>query len=457
MPSYAFGRAALVRFVTLLVLGSAASETPVLSRTRPAKETSVSADTIRGVVFDSLTRQPLVGASVLSEPGGGSTTTDDRGQFVIISPAHVRRIAVFHALLDRSGIGSLSAVLDTTARIPAPLTLATPSLQTLWARLCPDRIRERGREGIVFGAARSANGTTRVAGVRVRVSWESDAVSETGQGARVVDARTDSVGSFYVCGVPSATDVFLIGYSVELSSGSVGLPADSLPVRRQDLILGAPGQTGTLRGTVQDSRRAPIAGATVDVDGMDGSLTTDAAGRFVSARVPTGTRSVLVRAVGFSPVLLAADVLETGGEEVRIELERNVFLPGVKVTERTRVPMLRAQYEERRKMGAGQFIDTTEIKILYNVRSIFQGRPGLSVQGNPPQFTLYINANAGYCQPVVFLDGFRTGTDVLSALNKDRIAAVEIYLRPVEIPARYAVVQRGCGAVLVWTKDSFSR
>ena len=111
---------------------------------------------------------------------------------------------------------------------------------------------EQGREDIVFGAARTADGTTRVSGARVRATWESDAVSQAGRGARVVDARTDSIGTFYVCGVPALTDVFVMGYSVELSSGSIGLPADSLPVRRQDLILGARGQTGTLRGVVAD-------------------------------------------------------------------------------------------------------------------------------------------------------------------------------------------------------------
>jgi len=434
--------------------GGRAVPTPGLSTSRQAR---IVADTIRGVVFDSLMRRPMAGATVLAYPNGEAAITDDQGQFKIQTHARVQRLAVFDGLLDRTGIGSLSRLLDTTATERAVITIATPSLATIWARLCPDKVSARGRDGIVLGAARTADGSTRVAGVHVRASWEPDALSQIGQGARVVDVRTDSIGSFYVCGVPPVADVFIVGYSAELSSGSVGLPGDSVPLRRQDLILGAPGHAGPVRGIVQDSRRAPVAGATIDVDGFETSLTTDGAGRFASTRMPTGTRSMLVRAVGFSPVLLAIDVLERSGDEVRVELERNVFLPGVKVTERTKAPVLRQEFEERRRMGVGQFVEAMEIKSLYNVRSIFQGRPGVTVQGNPSEFTLWVTATAGYCQPAVFLDGFRSDTQVLSAMSKDRIAAVEIYLRSVEIPARFAVVQRSCGAVLVWTTDTFSR
>src|SRR5580704_7528468 len=62
------------------------------------------ADTIHGVVFDSLLQRPLAGASVLAAPGGEATTTDDQGRFSINSPGRVQRLAVFHDFLDRTGI-----------------------------------------------------------------------------------------------------------------------------------------------------------------------------------------------------------------------------------------------------------------------------------------------------------------------------------------------------------------
>jgi len=442
----------------LLLVGVASPGAALEAFGSPTPTAITPADTIHGTVFDSLARRPLAGASVLAEPGGEAATTDDQGAFTIASPGRVRRLAVFHALLDRTGIGSLVATLDTTAQWSSAITLATPSAATLWARLCPGYPRVPGREGIVFGAARTADGAARVAGARVRANWEADSLAQAGLGARVVEAHSDSTGSYYVCGVPPLADVYVIGYSAEFSSGSIGLPGDSVPLRRQDMILGAPGQTGTIHGIVQDSRRGPVAGATIDVDGLEGSARTDAAGRFQVARVPAGTRSMLVKAVGFSPVLVAIDVLEQGGEEIRVDLDRNpLTLKGVKITERTKAPVIRQEFEERRKMGVGQFIDTTQIKTLFNVRSIFQGRPGLTIAGNPPEFQIYMISNMGYCQPTIFLDGFRTDPQVLTTTNNNRIAAVEIYLRPVEVPPKYSVVQRTCGVVLVWTKDSFGR
>jgi xanthine dehydrogenase iron-sulfur cluster and FAD-binding subunit A len=96
--------------------------------------------------------------------------TDDEGRFTIRSVVRVDRVAVFHDVLNRTGIGSLSSAVDSTTRVRGVLTMATPSLATLWSRLCPEVVRQRGREGIVFGGAVAANGSTRVAGVRMRVS-----------------------------------------------------------------------------------------------------------------------------------------------------------------------------------------------------------------------------------------------------------------------------------------------
>ena len=70
---------------------------------------SMPADTVRGVVFDSLSQRPLAGASVMAEPGGQSAMTDDRGQFVLVAPEKITRVTAFHLALDKTGIGSISA------------------------------------------------------------------------------------------------------------------------------------------------------------------------------------------------------------------------------------------------------------------------------------------------------------------------------------------------------------
>lgn len=419
-------------------------------------------DTVRGVVFDSLLHLPLAGATVLAEPGGLSATTDEQGRFTIGGPARVRRLTVFHGLLDRTGIGSLSAALDsapTPVRAAGPLVIATPSIATIWSRLCPGAVAAGGRHGIVFGVARTANGSTRVAGARVRTSWESDALSQAGQAARVVDSRTDSIGAYYACGVPPLENVQIIGYSSEFSSGSVSLAGDSVPLRKLDLVLGAAGQTAEVRGAVVDQRRAPVVGATIDVDGLDASAKSDQAGRFLIPNAPTGSRMLLVRAVGYTPVLLPVEVLETGAEEVRVELERMILLPGVRVRETNRLPMIRAGFEERRRVGMGTFLDSADFQNRFDTRSIFQGAAGVTVDARSVMYEwqLYLPSSAGMCRANIIFDGMRSDTKVLQATPKEHIAAVEIYLRAAVAPPEYLPVGAGCGLIMVWTKSAFRR
>src|ERR1019366_5014030 len=101
---------------------------------------------------------------------------------------------VFHDFLDRSGLGSLQAVV-TEKTSHSMMILSTPSFATIWARLCPGRTLEKGRAGIVYGAVRAADARTRLSGAQVRVSWDFNAPSAVGTGARTSDARTDSTGT----------------------------------------------------------------------------------------------------------------------------------------------------------------------------------------------------------------------------------------------------------------------
>ncbi len=426
----------------------------VAGRAMAATPSRISADTIRGVAFDSLMFEPIVRATVVGEPGGISTTTDERGRFTLISKQPIVQVAVFHDMLDRTGIGSLSANIGPNTN-RAQLVLSTPSLGTIWPRLCPGTTLKASNAGIVFGTARKAGGSVRVAGARVRVTWSTASVRDT-VANQSLEAKTDSTGTYYVCGVPTVSDVYVIGYSPELSSGALALPADSTPLRRQDLTLAAPGQTGTVRGIVRDSRRAPLANAIIDIDGFDGSAKTDAKGNFQLTGVPAGSRTLLARAVGFSPTMMPIEVAEPAGDVVTVNLERTIFLPGVKVTERTALPRLLGEFEERRRLGFGVFIDSVTIKQKPGVRSMFEGIQGVRVQGQTvSDLDIFMSATTGFCTPTIFVDGFKGDTKLLMAMSKESFAGIEVYLRATLAPPKYAVIGSTCGVVLVWTKGAF--
>ncbi|MBI1810285.1 MAG: carboxypeptidase regulatory-like domain-containing protein [Gemmatimonadetes bacterium] len=277
---------------------------------------------------------------------------------------------------------------------------------------------------------------------------------------RVIEVRTDSTGSYAVRGVPPLTDVYVVAYSSQFNSGMLVLAADSVPLRKQELVLGSPGQVVALRGRVGDSRQQPVANSTVEIDGLPGSATTDADGRFVLPAVPTGSQTLLARALGFTLVIQQVDVLQRGTEEVLVELSRTTRRPQVRVRgSAVRSPAAR-EYEGHKRIGFGAFLDSSQFVNRATTRSIFQGAAGITISNNDSQsistFKIFMPYTLGYCEANVIVDGYRSDTEMLATIPKAQIAAVEIYLRPNELPRKYVPFDSICGTVVVWTKQAFA-
>jgi hypothetical protein len=425
-------------------------------------QTRAGGDTIRGIVFDSLLHQPIPNATVQADAGSVTTMTDREGRFTLISPTPIHRITVFHDFLDRSGLGSLQAeVTDKTSR--SMMVLSTPSLATIWGRLCPGKDLVKGRGGIVYGTVRAADGKTRLSGAQVRISWDFNAIGATGAAARTADSKSDSTGTYYTCGTPPNENVYVLGYSSTLRSGALTVPGDTLPMRRVDLVLGDYGKTATVHGIVRGPNQNPISGASVDLIGTDAVARTDANGRFTLTAVPTGSRTIEVRTIGFAPIFQPVAILEKGNEEIPVTMLATA-LPGVNVTGRQNVSRLQLDYEQRKREGFGTFKDSTEIVKHTSIRSIFQGIPSLVITGvDATSFALFtptlsINNNpVGGCPVNVYIDGKPSDTSVLISLSKEQIAAIEVYIRQEFAPAQYLLLSNNCGVVLVWTKLQFKK
>jgi hypothetical protein len=448
----------LLMVVALLSVAIPASASA--SRSRPD---SAVPDTIRGIVFDSLLHQPITDATVQADNGAISTMTDREGRFTLIAPEKIRRVTVFHDFLDRSGLGSLQATVDETTS-HSMLVLSTPSLATIWARLCPGQSLEKGRNGIVFGTVRAADAKTRLSGAQVRVSWPFVAASAAGTTSRTADSKTDATGTYYACGAPPNNNVYVLGYSSTLRSGAVTMPGDSLPLRRVDLVLGEFGKSAIIRGVVHDPHNNPLAGATVDVDGVEASVRTDANGRFTMTNVPTGSRTIEVRAIGLAPLFQPIAVLEKQNDEIQVDM-RAVSLPGVNITGRQNVSSLQLDFEQRKREGFGTFKDSTEIVKHTSIRSVFQGIPSLVITGIDvrsfglftPGQSLSTHNPVGGCPANVYIDGKPSDLGVLISLSKEQIAAIEVYIRQEFAPAQYLLLTNNCGVVLVWTKMQFNK
>ena len=433
--------------------------TPAAARTAPPVRASA-ADTVRGVVFDSLSGMPLEGAFVIADGGEISARSDSLGRFVLSSPTEVRRIVAYHELLDRTGIGALTAERGEMGTPWTPM-LATPGMDVVWSRFCTGRRPRDGNGGIVFGRAITADGATRLAAAQIELQWETTELrADTTPRYASRAVRTDSLGEFVFCGVQEFGPAGLLGSTATLRSAPLLLPGDVLPIRRANIMLGSTADSArtTLQGRVRDGAGEAVADALVTIDGVAAPVRSAADGRFAMNGVPTGTRMMTVRKIGFLPYLTSIDVPDAGVADYVAVVERGVTIAGVRVTSRRAVSRNRRDFEERKRSGFGRVLDSTEVMKYPRLQSALRQFPTLQIAtaNNGVDFTILgrIGPSGVRCQASVYVDGVEESSGFLAVLPPENIAAMELFSSGNLAPARFRRIDGSCAVLLVWTKNS---
>lgn len=414
--------------------------------------------TIVGTAYDSLSRSPLAAADVHIRGTLLRAVTDPNGRFRVDAvPAGAHLVVVTHGGLDSAGLFALTAPV-TVDTGPVAVAIASPSLTTIWRRLCgrPTPFGT-GDTAIAFGTVSDAATGTRFAGAAVRATWRALRVVGPGDvsvrplGAMVL---SDSLGNYYACGLTADVTVRLRAFAGGDSSGAVEIVPGGRPVMRRDFTIGrgAVGQAA-LRGIVLRPDGTPIADAQVIVEeGRQRFAGAD--GTFLLEGLPAGTRWLHVRAVGYLPAGQAVDLRDADTAQVRVTLAP---APVVLDTVRVQVtPLTREMqgFEERRRSGFGFILTEEQLKQRANMRSVFLGVPQLRIYGPAVgQFSLaFQTAAGGTCTPTIFLDGRQTALVELYDLSPTQLIGMEAYGRPATIPPRFQTAMNACGVVAVWTK-----
>ena len=439
--------------VALLAPGDAvAQSTSVGVRTTPV-------DTVQGVVFDSLSGMPVGGAFVSADGGEVSATTDSAGRFLLLSASRIARIVVYHELLDRVGLGALRAERGDVSGRWAP-RLATPSIESVWARFCSGRRPRNGLGGIVFGRTMAADGSTRLGGAQVELQWETTELrADTMPRYKTRVVRSDSAGDYVVCGVQEFGPAGVIAVAPTVRSAALLLPGDVVPIRRANLMLGTTdiASRTSVQGTVQDAEGQPVSDAMITIDGVESSARSGADGRFRVAGVPTGTRMLSVRKVGILPYLAPIDVLTRGVAAYTVMVERGVTIEGVRITARRSVSRDRREFEERARAGIGKVMDSTTIMQFPRLQSALRQYPALQVAtaNNGIDFTLLGRFGSGgvRCRAYIYVDGVVESSAYLAVLPPENIAAMELFNSDALAPVRFRPLGNSCAVLLVWTKN----
>jgi hypothetical protein len=239
------------------------------------------------------------------------------------------------------------------------------------------------------------------------------------------------------------------------------------PRARSDTVRNARA-FGTIDGIVSDTNLVPIHAAFVSILSTKIRVGTGPNGRFRITNVPPGQYLVIVKRVGFSPTSGVVEVPASDTLRLSYTLTpATTSLDAVVVTEKAQSTRMR-EFEARRRLGQGQFLDQDQIEKANPVFATELFRRFTSVNVSPSLTSVLTeyyalsmreggNPTVGACPMQVYLDQVPLPTpfnlDLLPSPHE--IAGIEAYAGSSTIPPQFNGYNRGCGVILVWTRQGY--
>ena len=455
------------------------------------------AQSIAGVVTDSVHRRPLTGALVIATPSSAaqdsvfhSATSDARGRFTIhaLRPGRYT-ITVEHPYTDSTGIGTLPVVAEVSANRETIVAVGIPSAGTLRRALCPIAVRDTTL-GVILGTVKRLDRSV-AAGATVVFTWSDFDVDRATLSVKPkqisTSVVTDSLGVYRACGLPAARSIFMQAQGrgaeqtgvIEEQIGDAGVlvrdlrlatqifaaSSDSAQLASTPAISAPPAQDTTalgrsvISGRVVSTSASPIASAQVRLFGTSRVAATSADGQFRLNGLPSGTQGLEVLALGYYPRRFRVEVSDDTPPLV-IRLERTaVVLDSVRVLAQRVGRPAEAQYrefEERRKQGHGIYFTEVDIERRhpFETADLFKLASGVKVFGMGVDAKIASTrgrATTGNteCPLDLFVDGQRVDQTDLNLVSPSELHGAEIYTTATA-PAKYRIGP--CGALFLWRK-----
>ncbi|MDB4888647.1 MAG: hypothetical protein JWL61_502 [Gemmatimonadetes bacterium] len=226
---------------------------------------------------------------------------------------------------------------------------------------------------------------------------------------------------------------------------------------------------GVVDGIVTDSNLVPLRGAFVSILNSSIRVGTGPNGRFRITRIPPGQFLLIVRRGGYRPTSAMIDVKASDTLRLAYTLSEATasMLEGVNVTEKA-VSLRMMEFEQRRKLGIGQFLDAKKIDDIGSVYATELMRRFTNMTVSPSRssaLTEYFalsnreggSLSMGACPMTVYVDQVPMPTpfnlDLLPTPKS--IGGIEVYGGSSTVPMQFSGMNRGCGVILVWTKIDY--
>ncbi|MDQ6610907.1 MAG: carboxypeptidase regulatory-like domain-containing protein [Gemmatimonadota bacterium] len=433
---------------------------------------------IRGVVFDSLLMKPIAHATVTLLDLSLDAIADDRGRFAFNSvPAGEHTIVFSTPEIDSLGFGTLGRSVVLSSGEVALVTVATPSIATLWQRRCGTDNRVSTDSGIVWGTIRDAASGGEANNAIAMFRW-FELQPQRIKRLSVADSRREvkaaSNGLYFACGLPTDVAIATVAAAGVSASGTIEYAIGERRLHHLDLFvspdmvipdsvkvrsaadsatwLRARG-TATVKGTVIDMHGRLQTSALITVQNADTAVRSNKAGEFVIGGLPAGTQLLQAKQVGSGPVTMVVNLRSGVVTEVTLQLTDVNTLSVFNVRTQNVIGSDRREFEQRRKMGFGHVLEEKQLANRYDVASALRQLPGLQV--NNIGFDVAISMRGMFsarCAPSIFLDGIPTDIVVLQQRPPADFRAIEVF-DAATAPAQYQR-QNTCGTLLFWSKQA---
>ncbi|HSM06304.1 MAG TPA: carboxypeptidase regulatory-like domain-containing protein [Longimicrobiales bacterium] len=443
------------------------------------------AQAVEGRVTAAEDGSPVAGARILLLDAQGTqvlatTATDAVGQYRVEAPA----AGTYILMVERAGYANqISSALEvgpgeptayhlsmTVQEVGRTGALAADSLddETLLGLGVAEACRgvyTAGLHAILFGAVRNSADSEPLPFVEVEARWE-----ERGMGTDRSVTRSDEAGAYVLCDVPAGRRVQVRALEretdLEGASRDVTLRAGTMRKLDVPLPLSDPNQPGNLLGRVVDADGRPLVGAEVRLVGAGRVAPTNERGVFVLEGVQAGTEILEVEMMGYATQREGVRVVGGRAQELTVRMATEpVELAPILVTVRPRTWFIdRRGLEDRIALGMGFILlrEDIEERSAQVLGELMRDIPGVRVRagggGLRRNYVVQMrgasNLENDACQPMVWVDGVKWGTDgsAFTEVMAFEIEAVEVFRGPAEVPGEYAGSDSRCGVVVVWTR-----
>jgi hypothetical protein len=422
---------------------------------------------IVGVVVDSLNNRYLPGADIVIEGGRTAVETDSAGRFRIDSlRPGTYQVGVFHPLLDTLGITLLTQQFRVGPDSSSVVVLAVPPAARLIRRSCAVQSGPMGASAVI-GHVTDPETLKPVSQAEVSIAWTDFEISkEFGlrRTPHVVRDTTNASGAYRLCGLPSSLQATLQARRGSAVTAEIPISLGDRPVElRARSVLLAPDSAATsgkasVSGKVVLEGSPTNAGSRVELAGTDIVALTDEKGEFTMRNLPSGSRMLIARHLGYAADVLPVDLSSHEEKRVTIKLPKFVaMMDPVLVTARRSAALDKIGFNDRKKTGFGYFVGPDRLEKLhpYQITDILRQVPGIRVNYSPNGETVSSSRGVGSGCVQYFLDDMPftelVPGDINHFVTGGEVVAVEVY-QDSNTPARYMRAGASCTTIVLWTR-----